>query len=279
MPEVLDVPRSRAAQDSGGVLISARSVGMTYRGRDGAAVHALQGVDFDIADGEFVTLLGPSGCGKSTLLKILTGTLSRTSGKLTMRGTDLSAPRPDIGRVFQNPVLLPWRTVMDNMLLPLELQHGSRKGAWRGPAQETARAYLNLVGLEGFEDRYPHELSGGMQQRAAIGRALIRDPAVLLMDEPFGALDAMTRDLMNVELLRVWQESRKTVVLVTHSIAEAVFLADRVFVMSPRPGRLTEIVPIDLPRPRRLEAVNSPEFGEYVTRLRRHFAGHGGTAL
>lgn len=260
------------------IVVSARQVGMTYRGRDGQPVQALQGVDFDIADGEFVTLLGPSGCGKSTLLRILTGTLQRTAGQLSMRGIELAGPRPDIGRVFQSPVLLPWRTVMDNMLLPLELQHDRRKGPWRAAAEARARDYLRLVGLEGFALHYPQELSGGMQQRAAIGRALMRDPAVLLMDEPFGALDAMTRDLMNVELLRVWQESRKTVVLVTHSIAEAVFLADRVFVMSARPGRLAEIVSIELPRPRRLEMVNSPEFGAYVQRIRRHFAGHGGTA-
>jgi NitT/TauT family transport system ATP-binding protein len=254
-----------------GALIIARKVGMVYRGRDGSSVTALQDVSFDVADGEFVTLLGPSGCGKSTLLRLLTGTLARTSGQLSMRGSDLAAPRADIGPVFQTPVLLPWRSVLDNLLLPLELQHGRSRGEWRAAAEEKARDYLRLVGLEGFERRLPHELSGGMQQRAAIGRALIRDPAILLMDEPFGALDAMTRDLMNVELLRVWQASRKTVMLVTHSIAEAVFLADRVFVMTPRPGRLREVIEVDLPRPRRLEMVNSPEFGAYVTRIRRHF--------
>jgi NitT/TauT family transport system ATP-binding protein len=270
--------RPLSAQATGDVLVSARNVSKTYHGRHGSTVQALQGIDFDIASGEFVALLGPSGCGKSTLLKILTGTLARSTGTLTMCGSNVAAPRPDIGRVFQNPVLLAWRTVMDNILLPLELQHGSRRGVWRAHAEATARNYLHLVGLEGFENHYPHELSGGMQQRAAIGRALIRDPAVLLMDEPFGALDAMTRDLMNLELLRVWQESRKTVVLVTHSIAEAVFLADRVFVMTPRPGQLSEILPVDLPRPRTLEMVNSPAFGAYVTRIRQHFAGHGGTA-
>jgi NitT/TauT family transport system ATP-binding protein len=259
-------------------LIRARGLHMTYAGRDGRPVQALSDVDFDIQGGEFVTLLGPSGCGKSTLLRILTGTLARSGGELAMRGQALDGPRSDIGRVFQAPVLLPWRTVMDNLLLPLELQHGSRRGPWRAAAESRARDYLRLVGLEGFEHRYPQELSGGMQQRAAIGRALIRDPAVLLMDEPFGALDAMTRDLMNLELLRLWQESRKTVVLVTHSIAEAVFLADRVFVMTPRPGKLAEVIDVDLPRPRRLEMVNSAEFGAYVTRIRRHFAGHGGTS-
>lgn len=206
------------------------------------------------------------------------GTLPRTSGHLTIGGVELNGPRADIGRVFQSPVLLPWRTVMDNLLLPLELQERSTRGPWRAAAEAKAREYLQLVGLAGFEHRYPQELSGGMQQRAAIGRALIRDPAVLLMDEPFGALDAMTRDLMNVELLRVWQQSRKTVVLVTHSIAEAVFLADRVFVMSPRPGRITEVIEVGLPRPRTLEMVNSPEFGAYVTRIRRHFDGHGATS-
>ncbi len=263
--------RPSGSAEASGALVRARQVGMTYRARDGTSTIALQDVTFDIADGEFVTLLGPSGCGKSTLLRILTGTLARTAGELLMRDELMEGPRREIGPVFQSPVLLPWRRVLDNMLLPLELQHGSRRGAWRAAAEEKARAYLRLVGLERFEQRYPHELSGGMQQRAAIGRALIRDPAILLMDEPFGALDAMTRDLMNLELLRIWSAGSATVVLVTHSIAEAVFLADRVFVMTPRPGRLSEVITIDLPRPRGLELVNSPEFGAYVSRIRRHF--------
>jgi NitT/TauT family transport system ATP-binding protein len=166
-------------------------------------------------------------------------------------------------------VLLPWRTIMDNILLPIELGTAPLK---RRDYAERAADYLRLVGLEGFGDHYPRELSGGMQQRVAIGRALLRDPAMLLMDEPFGALDAMTRDMMNVELLRIWEISRKTIVLVTHSIAEAVFLADRVFVLSPRPGRISDIVAIDLPRPRRLDMINSEAFGGYVQAINRHFS-------
>jgi NitT/TauT family transport system ATP-binding protein len=250
-------------------LLTAERVGMVYRSRRGEPVTALQDVSFDIAEGEFVALLGPSGCGKTTLLKILNGTLARTHGRVLMRKTPLDAPRADIGRVFQAPVLLPWRNVLDNILLPVEL---GTAGLERARYEEKARDYLRLVGLEGFDRHYPRELSGGMQQRVAIGRALIRDPAMLLMDEPFGALDAMTRDMMNLELLRIWQASRKTIVLVTHSIAEAVFLADRVFVMTPRPGRLSEIIPIDLPRPRRLEMVNSEAFGRYVQAINRHFS-------
>jgi len=256
-------------------LVSAHDVRMVYTTRNAEKVTALDDVSFGIAEGEFIALLGPSGCGKTTLLKILTGTLKRTAGHVTMRGQPLEGPRPDIGRVFQAPVLLAWRTVLDNILLPIELGEGKRQ---RRDYESRARDYLKMVGLEGFESKYPHELSGGMQQRVAIGRSLIRDPAMLLMDEPFGALDAMTRDLMNVELLRIWQASRKTIVLVTHSIAEAVFLADRVFVMTPRPGRLSEIIPIDLPRPRHLDMINSPEFGHYVRRIGRHFAAQSSNA-
>jgi NitT/TauT family transport system ATP-binding protein len=253
-------------------LVTANGVRMVYTSRNAELVTALDDVSFGVAEGEFIALLGPSGCGKTTLLKILTGTLKRTSGQVQMRGQPLDRPRPDIGRVFQAPVLLAWRSVLDNILLPIELGEGKLK---RRDYEGRARDYLKMVGLEGFETKYPHELSGGMQQRVAIGRSLIRDPAMLLMDEPFGALDAMTRDLMNVELLRIWQASRKTIVLVTHSIAEAVFLADRVFVMTPRPGRLSEIIPIDLPRPRHLDMINSPEFGHYVRSIGRHFATPG----
>jgi NitT/TauT family transport system ATP-binding protein len=253
-------------------LVTANAVRIVYTSRNGELVTALDDVSFSIAEGEFIALLGPSGCGKTTLLKILNGTLSRTSGQVQMRGQPLDRPRPDIGRVFQAPVLLAWRTVLDNILLPIELGDSKLK---RRDYEGRARDYLKMVGLEGFETKYPHELSGGMQQRVAIGRSLIRDPAMLLMDEPFGALDAMTRDLMNVELLRIWQTSRKTIVLVTHSIAEAVFLADRVFVMTPRPGRLSEIIPINLPRPRHLDMINSPEFGHYVRSIGRHFATPG----
>jgi NitT/TauT family transport system ATP-binding protein len=252
------------------VLIQVAALNKIYRTREGDTIEALKNIDFNVADGEFVTIVGPSGCGKSTLLRILTGTLKRTSGTVTLRGRSVDGPSREIGVVFQAPVLLPWRTVLENVLLPIELQKRDRP-----KYEERARHYLELVGLKGFEGKYPNELSGGMQQRVSISRSLVHDPAMLLMDEPFGALDAMTREYMNIELLRIWSESRKTVLLVTHSIPEAVFLADRVIVMSPRPGRIAEIIPVDLPRPRRLEMINSAEFGSYVSAIRRHFSSQG----
>lgn len=242
----------------------------SYRTREGQMTEALQNVNFSVGDGEFVTVVGPSGCGKSTLLKILAGTLRRTSGSVMVRDRPIDGPSRDVGVVFQSPVLLPWRTVLENVLVPIEIQ-GLEKAAY----ESKARAYLRLVGLDGFENKYPNELSGGMQQRVGITRGLIHEPAFLLMDEPFGALDAMTRETMNLELLRIWAESRKTVMLVTHSIPEAVFLADRVIVMSPRPGRITEILEIDMPRPRTLEMINSSRFGSYVASIRRHFQSLG----
>jgi NitT/TauT family transport system ATP-binding protein len=193
-----------------------------------------------------------------------------SSGEVKLRDKPIVGPSRDVGFVFQSSVLLPWRTVLSNILLPIELQQG------KGPGDEQrAKEYLELVGLQGFEGKYPNELSGGMQQRVSIGRALIHNPALLLMDEPFGALDAMTREFMNLELLRIWHASRKTVIVVTHSIAEAVFLADRVFVMTRRPGRIQEILAIDLPRPRSLDMLNSPEFGRYTKAIRRHFEAQG----
>jgi NitT/TauT family transport system ATP-binding protein len=253
-------------------MIELAGVNKVYATRGGQMLTALSNVDLRIADGEFITVVGPSGCGKTTLLKILAGTLRRSAGTVRLRGAPLDGPSRDVGVVFQAPTLLPWRTVLSNMLLPVELQ---RRGN-RAHYEARARRYLAVAGLAGFEDRYPGELSGGMQQRVGIGRALVQDPAVLLMDEPFGALDAMTRDTMNMELLRIWAESRKTVMLVTHSIAEAVLLADRVVVMSPSPGRVTEIINVDLPRPRTLEMVNSDAFGRYAKAIRRHFVAQGG---
>ncbi len=242
-----------------------------YKTLEGADIEALKNVSFDIGEGEFVTVVGPSGCGKTTLLKILAGILRRTSGDVRLRGRGVDGPSRDVGVVFQAPVLLPWRTVLQNVMLPIELQQRDRAAFER-----RARDYIKLVGLQGFEQKYPNELSGGMQQRVGICRALVHDPAFLLMDEPFGALDAMTRETMNVELLRIWHESRKTVLLVTHSIPEAVFLADRIIVMSPRPGRISEIIKVDLPRPRHLAMINSAHFGGYVEAIRRHFQAQGG---
>jgi NitT/TauT family transport system ATP-binding protein len=233
-------------------------VGMTYRA-DSGPVEALRDVSVRVASGDLVALVGPSGCGKSTLLRIVAGLRRPTSGSVTVDGTPVRRPLAAVGMVFQAPILLKWRTVRDNVLLPAELS-GLDSGRFRARAD----ALLALVGLGDFGGRYPRELSGGMQQRAALCRALLLDPPLLLMDEPFGALDAMTRDEMNLELLRVWgetQATRKTIVFVTHSIPEAVFLADTVVVMTPRPGRVARTVAVPLPRPRTPATRALPEFG------------------
>jgi NitT/TauT family transport system ATP-binding protein len=224
-----------------------------------------------VGDGEFMSIVGPSGCGKSTLLKILAGLLPASDGTALLNGSPIEGPRKDIGVVFQSPVLFPWRTVLGNVLLPADVQ---RLG--RATMSRRAVELLGLVGLNGFEERYPWELSGGMQQRVALVRALIHDPALLLMDEPFGALDALTREAMNVELQRIWLERRKTVVFITHSTAEAVFLADRVLVMTPRPGRMGDLLDVDLPRPRSLDVMNTEKFGTYVRRIRAALNAGGG---
>jgi NitT/TauT family transport system ATP-binding protein len=240
------------------------------RARDAAThIHALDGVTLDIARGEFVAVVGPSGCGKTTLLKILAGLIGGFEGEVALDGCAITKPSPEIGVVFQEPTLLPWRTVLDNVLFPVELVDLDRSAY-----AERALALMAKVGLEGFEHQYPKELSGGMRQRAGICRALVRDPALLLMDEPFGALDAMTRELLNVELQRIWLGSGKTVVFVTHSIPEAVFLADRVVMLSPRPGRIADVATIDLPRPRKLADMASAHAGRLLARIRAHFE-HG----
>jgi len=235
---------------------------------------ALDAIDFAVGEGEFVAVVGPSGCGKTTLLKILAGLIPPSTGEASLRGTPIAGPRRDIGVVFQAPVLFPWRSVLDNVLLPAHVQRLDRERHRRA-----ALELLALVGLAGFEHRYPWELSGGMQQRVAIVRALIHDPALLLMDEPFGALDAMTREQMNLELQRIWLERRKTVVFITHSIPEAVFLADRVLVMTARPGRIAETVAVGLERPRPIEIMNTAAFGAHVRRIRGHFSAQGGIDL
>jgi len=245
-------------------------VGMTYRAESGP-VEALRDVGFSVGRGELLALVGPSGCGKSTLLRVVAGLRRPTRGSVEVDGRAVTGPIPSVGMVFQAPVLLKWRTVRDNVLLPAELA-----GLERARYRERAEHLLRLVGLDGFADRLPRELSGGMQQRAAICRALLLDPPLLLMDEPFGALDAMTRDEMNLELLRVWGEpaaARKTVVFVTHSIPEAVFLSTRVVVMSARPGRVAGIVEIDLQQPRTAETREDPRFFELVTEVRETLAG------
>nr|WP_283949877.1 ABC transporter ATP-binding protein [Limobrevibacterium gyesilva] len=243
--------------------------------RYGTAVTALEAIDLSIAEGELVAIVGPSGCGKSTLLRILAGLLPPSEGEASLAGRRIDGPRRDIGVVFQTPVLFPWRSILDNALLPVDVQ-----GLGREKMRATAMELLKLVGLDGFEHQLPRQLSGGMQQRAALVRALIHDPSVLLMDEPFGALDAMTREAMNLELQRIWMASgtsrRKTVVFVTHSVGEAVFLADRVVVMSPRPGRIVDTLNVDFPRPRPLSVMNTEAFGVHVQRIRQSLNAVGG---
>ncbi|HKO07754.1 MAG TPA: ABC transporter ATP-binding protein [Alphaproteobacteria bacterium] len=252
-----------------GEMIAVKRLSKQYETSRGPVL-ALDDIDFSVAEGEFVAVVGPSGCGKSTLLKILAGLIAASQGGADLGGTAISGPRRDIGVVFQSPVLFPWRSVLDNVLLPVDVQRLGRERM-----RPRALELLALVGLEGFEHRYPWELSGGMQQRVAITRGLIHDPAMLLMDEPFGALDAMTRESMNLELQRIWLERRKTVLFITHSIAEAVFLADRVLVMTPRPGRIMDAVSVTLTRPRSLDMSASVEFGTLVRRIRAHFNAKG----
>jgi NitT/TauT family transport system ATP-binding protein len=244
-------------------VLVADEITMTYLGQQGS-LEALESVSFQVDAGEFLCIVGPSGCGKSTLLRILGGLVQPTNGRVYLGGELLTAPRRQIGFVFQKANLMPWRTVLRNVTLPLEI-----KGLKAEEADQKPRELLKLVELEGFEDAYPHELSGGMEQRVAIARALIHDPAILLLDEPFGSLDALTRENMNLELLRIWRARRKTVVMVTHNIQEALFLADRILVMSSRPGRIEATVPVPLPRPRRLEMLYSAEFGVLSRRVRQ----------
>jgi NitT/TauT family transport system ATP-binding protein len=223
-------------------------------GRRRDPVRALDEIELEVGENELVTLVGRSGCGKSTLLRIVAGLLGPTAGTVTIDGAPVTKPRRDVSVMFQRPALLPWRNVLDNVLLPVEIHRLDRREYRR-----RALDLLELVGLESFAHRSTWELSGGMQQRVALCRALVSDPRILLMDEPFAALDALTREDLSLELQRIWQEHRKTIVFVTHSIEEAVLLADRVVVMSPRPGRIASIVPVDLPRPRSLGASRQSE--------------------
>ena len=243
--------------------ISCDKIGKTYETLEGGDVVALESIDLELSAKEFVSVVGPSGCGKSTLLKILAGLIPASSGEARLFDDAITGPRRDVGMVFQSPTLLEWRSVLSNVMLPVDVLGLDRKAG-----RETALSLLDMVELGGFENKYPGELSGGMQQRVSISRALVHDPSLLLMDEPFGALDAMTRESMNLDLQRIWTESGKTVLLITHSISEAVFLSDRVAVMSARPGRLLEIVDIPLPRPRNLEMMGSEEFGTLINHIR-----------
>ena len=249
--------------------VEIRNVGKIYSSPRGP-VSALVDIDLDIAPGEFVSVVGPSGCGKSTLLKLVAGLEDITSGSIVVGTNMIDGPPDGLAVVFQRDVLLDWRNILDNVLLSVELMKLPRE-----QYVERAIALLRRFGLGGFEYRFPWELSGGMRQRASICRALLTDPKLLLMDEPFGALDAMTRDDLNLELARIWQEDEKTVLFITHSIAESVFLSDRVVMMGLAPGRVTEVVKIDLPRPRSLIVRESPAFTKYVAHIRHHFAELG----
>jgi NitT/TauT family transport system ATP-binding protein len=244
--------------------VALRDVTKIYDTAAGGAVHALSNINLDVSAGEFVSVLGASGCGKTTLLRIIGGLEEGYSGELILRGRKGERAHRDVGIVFQDANLLPWRTILQNVLLPAQVLRLDKSAS-------VARAHdlLELAGLKGFEDKYPFELSGGMRQRVSIARALIHDPSILLMDEPFGALDALTREVMNEEVLKIWDRTKKTVFMITHSITEAVFMSDRVVVMSPRPGRVVAEVDIPLPRPRRLDMLSEERFGALTRELRR----------
>jgi NitT/TauT family transport system ATP-binding protein len=227
-------------------------------------------VSLAVRENEFVSIVGPSGCGKSTLLRLVSGLIPPSGGRITVRGHAVAGPISDVGMVFQSPVLLPWRTTLANILFVAEVG-GKNPAAFRHRAIEL----IELAGLTGFEEAYPHQLSGGMQQRVAICRALLLDPPLILMDEPFGALDVMTRERMAFELLKIWSASRNTVVFVTHSITEAVLLSDTVVVMSPRPGRVHDIVNVDLPRPRKGSILDDVHFVDLCARVRSGIAVSG----
>jgi NitT/TauT family transport system ATP-binding protein len=255
----INAPRTTVNCDA----ITIENIDVTFSSKR-ATVNALSDIDLRVANGEFVAIAGPSGCGKSTLLKVVAGLTDATSGEVRLRGNRVRGPQREIGYVFQRAALLEWRTVRKNVLLQAEM-----RGMPRLEAQRRCDYLLDMTGLTGFENALPHELSGGMQQRVSLCRALLHEPDVLLMDEPFGALDALTREKMNVELHRIWRETGTTVVLVTHSVAEAVYLANRVVVMSPRPGRIVETLDVDLPAERDYaETMERPEFIRVANRVR-----------
>jgi NitT/TauT family transport system ATP-binding protein len=257
LPRQAEPPASSAAAPAARPYLEFRNLTKVYATDDGP-VRALDQISLAQRQGEFLSILGPSGCGKSTLMMIAAGLLAASNGLVVVRGQRVVAPRTDIGIIFQSPVLLEWRTALGNIMLQAEARRLDRKAAER-----RARELLAAVGLAGFEGKYPDELSGGMRQRVSLCRALIHNPPQLLMDEPFGALDALTRDQLVLDLQRLWNETRMTVLFITHSVAEAVFLSDRVIVMTPRPGRIDRVIDIDLPRPRTLAMRESPEFNGY----------------
>lgn len=251
-------------------LIEIKSLNKVFVPHGGGEVHALSGVNLSIKEGEFVSVVGPSGCGKTTLLRVVAGLIPHSAGSIRLAGNTVSAPSREVGIVFQSPILLPWRSVLQNVLLPAQLLKLDSKSS-----EARARDLLEMVGLSEFADKLPFELSGGMQQRAAIARALVHDPRILLMDEPFGALDALTRERMNIELQGIWSKSGKTIFLITHSISEAVFLADRVVVMTPRPGRIDRIIDVGIDRPRTMDSMSTQRFGEVSHEIRGVFDQRG----
>jgi NitT/TauT family transport system ATP-binding protein len=251
------------ASAPGGPVIDVRGLGKTYTTRRGP-VEAVRDTSFDVRDGEFVALVGPSGCGKSTILHIVAGLIERTGGTVEVLGAEAQAGRPDVGIMLQRPTLLPWRSVLQNVVLPTEMFKVDK-----AEAQRRARELLALVGLEGFEDKHPWELSGGMQQRASLARLLVFEPQILLMDEPFAALDEFTRERLNGELADLHETLGRSILYVTHNIQEAVFLSDRVVVMKPHPGEVLQIVDVDLPRPRRVELLNEPRTAELAAKIRQ----------
>mgnify|MGYP000844130911 CR=1 FL=1 len=270
MPEDAVQTDTLSSDGSAETLIEIDGVGKTFTGQDGEQIVALEGTDLEIGRGEFVSILGPSGCGKSTLLSLVAGLLETTIGEVRIDGKAVNGPYTDLGFAFQSDLLLDWRTVLGNVLLQCDMRGiDSKKHVAR------ARELLSSVGLDGFEDKRPFELSGGMRQRVALCRALLLDPPMLMMDEPFGALDALTREQMQSDLLAMWQETQKTVLFVTHSISEAVFLSDRIVVMSARPGRVREIIDVDLDRPRDVTIRDTAEFGAIVHRVRLLFQEMG----
>ena len=263
---VVQFPASVAAEP----LVRVSGVDKVFASRTRAPLKAVDNVSLDIASGEFVSIVGPSGCGKSTLIMMMSGLIPITKGEISIGKKLVKRPYTELGIVFQRDALLEWRTVLDNVLLQVDIRRLNRR-----EFEPRAKDLLARAGLSGFESYHPWELSGGMRQRVSICRALVCSPPLLLMDEPFGALDAMTREQMNLDLQKIWLEDRKTVVFITHSIAEAVFLSDRVIVMSPRPGKVAADITIDLPRPRRLSVREEPAFGRYVATIRQTFQSFG----
>ena len=262
------IPEARP--EDAAAFIEIEALNKTFVGQDGEAVVALEGLDLSVRRGEFVTIVGPSGCGKSTLLSLVAGLLEATGGRIRIGDTAVTEPYTDLGFVFQSDLLLDWRTVTGNVLLPCVM-----RGLDERAHVDRARELLASVGLEGFEGKRPFELSGGMRQRVALCRALLLDPPMLLMDEPFGALDALTREQMQVDLQTIWHRTQKTVLFVTHSISEAVFLSDRVIVMTPRPGAIRAILDVDLERPRDLNVHDTPRFTGIVHEIRVMFQEMG----